>query len=190
MKEVTNPGKKGNKKKTNKNEIHKSLLPLARENRTPARPSWGVCLSARNFVKRLFSLALAHLAAFQPALAHPGQDLMSAKHRGGPALNEPQISTKTGAPGLDSETWESNNLPHPRSSRAERVEAPAPKLEAKRCPFPIPLFTNRGTPWPRFWANRGPPLPRLHSESSALNRAQIRPLFCARRRGPASPGTL
>jgi hypothetical protein len=31
MKEVTNPGKKGNKKKTYQDKIHKSQLPPARE---------------------------------------------------------------------------------------------------------------------------------------------------------------
>ena len=35
MKEITNHRQEGNKKKTKKNEIHKSLLPLAAENRMP-----------------------------------------------------------------------------------------------------------------------------------------------------------
>ena len=51
MKEITNPGQQGNKKKTYKNEIHKSLLPLVGKNIHQSGHRWRVCPPARSIVK-------------------------------------------------------------------------------------------------------------------------------------------
>jgi hypothetical protein len=42
MKEVTNTGKKGYKKKANNDHIHECLLPLAAEKKSQTRHNWRV----------------------------------------------------------------------------------------------------------------------------------------------------
>jgi hypothetical protein len=51
MKEITDPGKKGHKKKTNQNDIHKSQLPPERREMLQPGHNWRVCALLHGVVK-------------------------------------------------------------------------------------------------------------------------------------------
>ncbi len=52
MKEITDPGKKGHKKKTKHNDIHKKPTPVGAGKTLQPGPKWRVCALSRGIVKR------------------------------------------------------------------------------------------------------------------------------------------
>jgi len=71
MKEITNPGKKGYKKKANHDQIHKKPTAAGRERNPPAWHNWRVCPYASEVVKS------AALAREEPAAAGKNEKVSS-----------------------------------------------------------------------------------------------------------------